>query len=146
VTTKRHALCDGNGVPLTLIVADGRRHDITQAVATIESLRIPTAARAVVKPRGLAADRGYDSRALRAYLRKRKIRHSIPRIRNWRQKRRRGKLPGYHPELSGRRWVVERLFRAFDGFRRLIVRYERHAFIYRGMLELACIMITLRFF
>jgi len=42
--------------------------------------------------------------------------------------------------------VIERLFRAYQGFRRLMVRYERHAFIHLGLLYVASIIITLRHF
>ena len=138
-------VCDGNGIPLAVHLADGRAHDLTQARTVLEKIRVPRRrGRPRSRPDGLAADKGYDSDAFRQYLRRRGIRHSIPHRRN--RRRRRGRPPMVHPELSRRRWVIERLFRAFDGFRRLMVRHERLAIVHLGMLQLAAIMITLRHF
>ena len=43
-----------------------------------------------------------------------------------------------------RRWKVERLFAWLQNFRRLVVRYERFAENFLGMLHLACCLILLR--
>lgn len=130
-TTKWHAVCDGNGIPLAMHLGDGRAHDITQATVVLEKIRAPR--------RGLAADKGYDSRVFREYLSRRRIRHSIP-------KRRQSAVTMHRSELAGRRWVIERLFRFYQGFRRLMLRHERHAFIHLGLLQVASIIITLRHF
>ncbi|MGR0482026.1 MAG: transposase [Candidatus Electronema sp. V4] len=44
-----------------------------------------------------------------------------------------------------RRWKVERLFAWLQNFRRLVVRYERHADNFLAFLLLACSVILLRF-
>jgi transposase len=43
-----------------------------------------------------------------------------------------------------RRWKIERLFAWFQNFRRVVVRYERFAENFLGMLHLACCLILLR--
>ncbi|MGZ3716209.1 MAG: transposase, partial [Ktedonobacterales bacterium] len=43
-----------------------------------------------------------------------------------------------------RRWKFERLFAWLGNFRRLVVRYERHALNYLGFVHLGCILILLR--
>jgi transposase len=43
-----------------------------------------------------------------------------------------------------RRWKVEHLFAGLGNFRRLVVRYERHALNYLGFVHLGCIRILLR--
>jgi len=43
-----------------------------------------------------------------------------------------------------RRWKIERLFAWLQNFRRLVVRYERHAENFLGMLHLASSLILLR--
>ena len=43
-----------------------------------------------------------------------------------------------------RRWKVERLFAWFQNFRRIVVRYERLAENFLGMLHLASCLILLR--
>src|SRR5262249_15400150 len=45
-----------------------------------------------------------------------------------------------------RRWKIERLFAWLQNFRRLVVRYERHAENFLGMLQLASSLILLRAF
>ena len=56
-----------------------------------------------------------------------------------------------HPTQDGRslrryqrRWKIERLFAWFQNFRRLVVRYERFAENFLGMLHLACWLILSR--
>jgi transposase len=43
-----------------------------------------------------------------------------------------------------RRWKIERLFAWLQNFRRLVVRYERYAENFLGMLYLGCCIILLR--
>ncbi len=44
-----------------------------------------------------------------------------------------------------RRWKIERLFAWLQNFRRLVVRYERYAENFLGMLQLGCCIILLRY-
>ena len=102
-SSKRHAVVDGNGLPLAVVLSDGRCHDVTRALAAVESSQIGFLRR---RPRGLAADKGYDSRGFRKYLSMRGIRHSIPERKK--AKRRPGRPPAYHrdlPRIAGR-WNV----------------------------------------
>lgn len=45
-----------------------------------------------------------------------------------------------------RRWKVERLFAWLHNYRRLVVRYERHAANFLGFVQLGCMLILLRHF
>ena len=118
---------------------DGRCHDVTRALAAVESIQIGCLRR---RPRGLAADKGYDSRGFRKYLSMRGIRHSIPERKK--AKRRPGRPPAYHRDLSSNRWKVERFFAWLDNFRRLATRFERLCMMHLGFIQLACVMILLR--
>jgi len=92
----------------------------------------------------MAADKGYDSRPLRRWLRTRGIQASIPE-RHYRSRRKRGRPPKPSPELDGYRWVVERTFAWLNNcFHRLRVRYERLPSTYYALCALGCIMICLR--
>jgi transposase len=44
-----------------------------------------------------------------------------------------------------RRWKVERLFAWLYNFRRLVVRYEYHVENYVGLVQLACVVILLKY-
>lgn len=141
MTSKRHVIVDGQGIPLGLHFESASVHELKAALPTLQSIQVPRRrGRPRVRPGGLAADRGYDSIAFRAYLAARGIRHSIPM--------RRGAVRRFHThrDLSSHRWKVERFFAWLNGFRRLGIRFERHALIYEAFLTLAAIMITLRYF
>jgi transposase len=131
-------VADGNGFPLAILLTDGRRHDIKLAIPAVEAVEIGCRKR---RPRGLAADKGYDCREFRQYLRARGIRHSIPERKGKRRKR--GRPPMYHRDLSSNRWKVERLFGWLDNFRRLATRFERYAYIHLGLIQLASAVIVL---
>ena len=53
-TSKRHAVVDGNGLPLAVVLSDGRCHDSTRAIAAVESIQIGCLSR---RPRGLVRTR-----------------------------------------------------------------------------------------
>lgn len=122
-----------------MVLSDGRCHDVTRAIAAVESIQTGGLKR---RPRGLAADKGYDCRTFRQYLSMRGIRHSIPERKK--TKRKRGRPPAFHRELSSNRWKVERFFAWLDNFRRLATRFERLCIMHLGFIQLACVMILLR--
>lgn len=137
--TKRHLVGDGNGMPLALPLMAAQVHDSRAAFSTLKRLRVGRKRR----PRGLAADKGYDSRPLRQALRRRGIRASIPE-RRYRRRRKRGRPPKQHTDLDARRWVVERTFAWLNNaFRRLRVRYERLDSVYRALCVLGCVILCL---
>lgn len=91
----------------------------------------------------MAADKGYDSRPVRRWLRQRGVRASIPE-RQYRHRRKRGRPPQQDPALDSHRWVVERTFAWLNNcFRRLRVRYERLASSYCVLCALGRIIICL---
>jgi hypothetical protein len=88
--SKLHRVCDGGGLPLTAAVTAANVADTTVFAAflgDIPPIRSP-AGRRRTRPAKVHADKGYDSRANRAYLRRRQIASSA--------------RPGRH------RWKVER--------------------------------------
>ena len=96
-------------------------------------------------PHTLIGDKAYDSDPLDAKLLEQGIRLVAPNIE--RRGRRRRKLEdGRRLRRYKRRWKVERLFAWLQNFRRLVMRYERHADNFLGLLHLACAMILLRHF
>jgi transposase len=81
-----------------------------------------------------AADKAYDSSALRQALRDRGITLRLAR---------RGVESS--ERLGRHRWVVERSFAWLLGCRHLGSRYERRADLLQGLLHLACALICVRF-
>jgi hypothetical protein len=77
--SKLHLACDGNGLPLTAAVTAANVADVTMLAAVVDDIppiRAPSGRRRR-RPGKVYADKGYDSRANRAYLRRRGI---TPRI------------------------------------------------------------------
>lgn len=89
------------------------------------------------RPRRVAGDKGYSAAAIRAYLRQRGIRVTIPRKAN---ERRRG---SFDRELYKERNQVERLINRLKQNRRVATRYEKRGETYRAMLVLAAIQLWL---
>lgn len=137
-------LTEGNGLPLAVVVTGAQVHELKVALPAVDQVWVARSrGRAKQRPKTLAADRGYDSRALRQQLRRRGIRPSIPQ-RVWPgRRRRRGRPSTLHP-ASRQRWKVERTHAWIDNWRRLVTRYERHSHIYLAFLLIACFMICLR--
>jgi transposase len=89
----------------------------------------------------LVADRGYDARHIRRYLRRRGIQAVIPERRagTGRKRRRRGRPPIFDNAIYAKRNVIERLIGWLKECRRLATRYEKYAQCYLAMVKLAFI-------
>ena len=133
--SKHHAIVDGQGIPLAVILTGGNRHDSTQLIPLVDKIRPVRGRRGRPRrrPRQLFADRAYDSDPHRASLRRRGIRPRIAR-----------KGAPHGSGLGTVRYVVERTFAWLHGMRRLRIRYERRDDIHEGFLNLATRIITFR--
>lgn len=91
-------------------------------------------------PQNLIGDNAYDSDKLDTELR----RYGIELIAPHRSNRKNTSQDLRRMRRYRRRWKIERLFAWLQNFRRLVVRYERYAENFLGMLYLACWIILLR--
>ena len=93
------------------------------------------------RPERLIADRGYDSNAVRQALVAQGIEPIIPaRSNNTVATHQDGRrLRRYR-----HRWTIERTHAWLQNFRRVLVRYERLATLYLGLVHLACALIVLQ--
>ena len=127
--SKLHLVCEGGGLPLTAIVTAANASDTTLFAAVLDDappIRA-SARRRRTRPGAVHADKGYDSAANRAWLRRRGIR---PRI------ARRGVESS--ARLGRHRWKVERALSWLSCFRRLQVRWDRDSGRYFAFVLLAC--------
>lgn len=137
-------LVDGAGTPLGAHLDSARPAEVRLLEATLQTVRVSRAHRAGrprQRPQRLVTDRGYDSDPLRERLKRRGIELICPHRRN------RVKPPtqdGRKLRRYRRRWIVERTIAWLGNSRRLVVRYERLAQVYRGFFHLACALLTLR--
>ena len=94
-------------------------------------------------PQRLIGDKAYDSDPLDAELAEAGVEMIAPHRRNRKKPK---TQDGRKLRRYKRRWKVERFFSWLYNFRRLPVRYEYHAANYLTFVQLACIVILLRYF
>ena len=135
---------EGAGLPVGLHLDSAQKAEVKLAQTTLETVRVqPPRGRPRTRPKHLVADKGYDSRRFRHYLRGRGIAHTIPPIRR-RGRRRSGRPIQADLIRYASRWIIERTTACLQNFRRLLVRHERLLTTYRAFVVLACLMIALR--
>jgi transposase len=135
-------LVDGAGTPLGAYLDSASPAEVKLLENTLATVKVKHSGpgRPRTRPERLIADRGYDSDAARAALRKRGIEPIIPHRKN------RTKPPtqdGRALRRYRRRWIVERTIGWIGNFRRLTVRYDRLMETYGGFFHMACALLTL---
>lgn len=131
--TKRHIVIDAEGIPLAVLISAANVHDsrmLESTLDTVPPVHHSNAGRPRFWPLKLHADKGDDFKRFREALRRRGI---TPRI------ARRGIESG--ERLGRHRWVVERTLAWLNQYRRLRIRYERHADMHEALLTLGCALI-----
>ncbi|WP_374210926.1 IS5 family transposase [Streptomyces sp. MCA2] len=147
LTSKIHLACDATGRPLAFTVTGGNSNDCTQFTAVMDAIRVPRVGpgRPQVRPAHVLGDKGYSSRAIRTWLRRRNIPHTIPertdQIRNrLRRGSRGGRPPAFDKHLYKRRNVVERCFNRLKQWRGIATRYDKTAESYQAAVTLASLL------
>jgi transposase len=128
-------MADRFGLPLAVCVASDAPHEVTLVAPTLDSRFVDTL------PRRLIGDRAYDADGLDVAL----AALGVEMIAPHRRGRVRPKTQDRRPlRRYRRRWKIECLYAWLGNFRRLVVRYERHALNYLGFVHLGCILFLLR--
>ena len=123
--SKRSLLVDERGTPLSIVASGAHVHDV--------KLLEPTLDRTVVKrPPGYAGEPARKAIEARHY-----VPHVRPRGEEIAAKKR-------NPRARPRRWVVERTHSWLNRYRKLLVRFEKTALSFEGLLQLACALIVFR--
>jgi putative transposase len=131
-------LVEGAGLPISVEIAGANRHDIKLIEATLRNIVVERPAPSEDEPQNLCLDKGYDSKGVRelleelgytAHIRARNEEAADLRV-----------IPGYR----ARRWKVERTHSWLNRFRRILIRWEKKACNYLGMLHFACALIVFR--
>lgn len=143
LTTKNHLVCDGKGRVLAFNLTRGQAADTNMLIATLEQIRVPVGrGRPRSRPDRVMADKGYPSKANRAWLRQRGIAATIPerddQIAHRRKKR--GRPIDFGDEQRSRyrdRNVVERCFNKLKQWRGIAMRSDKRARNYHSGVCLA---------
>lgn len=122
MNSKLHAVCDGQGRPVILLLTEGQASDHRGAALMLPKL--PPA-------KELIADRGYDSARFRAELAQRGIDACIPSTRSRKQP-----IP-HDAALYRQRHRIENMFGRLKDWRRIAMRYDRCAHTFFAAITLA---------
>ncbi|MFJ5135898.1 transposase [Streptomyces sp. NPDC088707] len=125
----------------------GNTNDCARFTAVMEAIRAPRIGpgRPRVRPKHVLGDRGYSAKAIRAWLRRRGIPHTIPeRAYPARNRARRGSRGGrpqaFDREACKHRNVVERAFNRLKQWRGLATRNDKTTESYEAALTLASLL------
>lgn len=118
----------------------GQRSEVSQFEAACALVVAPR------RPQRVIADRGYDAKRVRAWLRARRVRAVIPerRLPAGKKRRRRGRPPVLDVEQYRRRNAVERLVGWLKEHRSVATRFDKLGSSFLAMVKLACIRRLLR--
>jgi transposase len=126
LNSKLHAVCDGEGRPVRLLLTEGPQSEHKGAATLLSDL--PGASE-------MPGDKGYDSDACRAALIDRGITPCIP-------PRAKRKHPAtYCKTLYKHRHKVENMFAKLKDWRRIAMRYDRCAHTFFSAICIAAIII-----
>ncbi|WP_405670197.1 IS5 family transposase [Streptomyces sp. NBC_00055] len=151
LTTKVHLACDGKGRPLGFVVTGGNVNDCTRFEQVMDAIRIPHAGpgRPRTRPDHVLGDKGYSSRKIRAYLRRRGIPHTIPERSDQKANRRNrgrhgGRPPAFNKQLYRNRNVVERCFNRLKQYRAIATRYDKTRESYEAAVTIASLLLWIQ--
>ncbi len=136
--SKRSLLVDGEGGPLSVVVAGANVHDTKLLEATLEAIVVERPQPAEKAPQHLSLDKGYDNPPGHGAAAAHGYQAHIRRIGE-------EKLDTYGKKrYPARRWVVERALAWLSKCRAILIRYDKKASNYLGLLQLACALLWFR--
>ena len=134
---KRSVLVDGSGGPLS-VVAGANVHDTKLLAATLESVVVEAPHGGDAEAKHLCLDKGYDNPTGRQAVAAHGYLGHIRRISE-------EKLDAQGVKrYPARRWVVERTLAWLSKCRAILVRYDKKASNYLGLIQLACALLWYR--
>jgi len=136
--TKKSILVEASGGPLSTVIAPANVHDTKLLEETLRDIVVERPKPTNQAPQHLCLDKGYDNpsgrQATEAY-------GYVPHIRKIGEE----KLDEHkNKRLPARRWVVERTLGWFSKCRSILVRYEKNAENYLGLIQLDCALLWFR--
>lgn len=135
---KRSVLVEADGGPLAVVVAAANVHDAKLLAPTLDAVIVDRPKPTRAAPQHLCLDKGYDNPSGRAAAAEH---HYTPHIRRIGEEKLDSRRRKRHP---ARRRVVERTLSWLSKCRGILVRYEKKACNYLGVLKLACALLWFR--
>jgi putative transposase len=135
---KRSLVVDATGGPLGATIAGANVHDTKLLAATLEAIVVERPQPLEGRPQHLCLDKGYDNPTGHETV---TTHQYTPHIRRIGEEKLDSSGQKTYP---ARRWVVERTLAWLSKCRGLLVRYEKNAINFLGLLQLACALIWMR--
>jgi putative transposase len=136
---KRSLLVEADGGPLSAVVAGANVPDFKLLEATLDAVIIERPAPSEKAPQHLCLDKGYDKGEV--LEREVEARGYTPHIRRIGEEKFDSAGEKRYP---ARRWVVERTLGWLSKCRAILVRYEKKAINYLGLIKVACALLWYR--
>jgi putative transposase len=133
---KRSLLVEGDGGPLAVTIAGANVPDAKLLAATLDAVVLERPEPEPAWPQHLCLDKGYDNEDGWGAAVDRDYTPHIALIRDERPSR-----PKRH---KPRRWVVERTLAWLNRCRAILIRWDKKAANYLGLLKLACALLWFR--
>jgi putative transposase len=133
---KRHIFTDQRGTPLSAVISGANVHDMKTLEEALDSIVIKRPSPTFYHPQHVCLDKGYDYPEIERAVVKRNY---IPHIRH-KGENADGIVLCHQPK----RWVVERSASWLNRYRKLLVRFEKKAENYLGLIQLACCLTVYR--
>jgi putative transposase len=135
---KRSLLVEADGGPLAVVVAGANVHDTKLLAATLSAIVVERPTPTPEARQHLCLDKGYDNPTGEAAVAEH---HYEPHIRRIGEEK---LASDGEKRFPARRWVVERTLSWLSKCRAILVRYDKKASNYLGLLKLACVLIWYR--
>ncbi|WP_394351424.1 IS5 family transposase [Pontibacter pudoricolor] len=147
MSSKLHLVCEGQGLPIQMLLTGGQINEITQASFLLGQCQLQlTKGRPRLKPNMLIADKGYDSQPFRRWLSKRGVKATIAerKLPEGSKRRRKGPKPTFDTQAYRQRNVIERLYGRIKEYRRIATRFDKLDKVYLCLVTLGFIYIILK--
>jgi putative transposase len=136
---KRSRRVEATGGPRAVVSAGANVHDTKRLAAPLEAVVVQRPRPPPARPQHLCLDLGDDHPTGAAAVASQQYRPHLRRM---------GKekldLATGEPRFPARRWVVERTLAWLSKCRALLIRYDKRAANFRGLLQLACALLWFR--
>lgn len=125
-------------MPIGLAVAGANRNDFKLVQETLVSIPVARPVAVDRAPQGLCLDKGYDYDEVRELVK------AFGYTAHIRSRGEEAQALKRNARFKARRWVVERTHSWLNRFRRILIRWEKKAENYLGLLHFCCAIITYR--